>query len=150
MVRCEALHEHPKNIKEEANMDMLGDNPTLVLSDERWRIFSRYQNESPQYVGVDAKVENSTITEGCEILGTVINSILGEGVKVMEGAVIRDSVIMSRVTVGKNAVVEYSILDEAVTVGEGASIGKPRAEAKGITVVGTGPIALYINELSTT
>ena len=23
MVRCEALHEHPKNIKEEANMDML-------------------------------------------------------------------------------------------------------------------------------
>ena len=122
----------------EANMDMLGNTPVLNLNDESWRIFSRYHNERPQYVGANAKVENSTITEGCEILGTVINSVVGEGVKVMEGAVVRDSVIMSRVTIGKDAVVEYSILDEAVTVGDGASVGKPREEATGITVVGMG------------
>ena len=122
----------------EANMDMLGDAPVLNLNDESWRIFSRYQNESPQYVGANAKVENSTITEGCEILGTVINSVVGEGVKVMEGAVVRDSVIMSRVTIGKDATVEYSILDETVSVGAGASVGKPRETATGITVVGMG------------
>ena len=122
----------------EANMDMLGDAPVLNLNDESWRIFSRYQNESPQYVGANAKAENSTITEGCEILGTVINSVVGEGVKVMEGAVVRDSVIMSRVTIGKDATVEYSILDETVSVGAGASVGKPRETATGITVVGMG------------
>ena len=119
-------------------MDLLGDSPTLNLNDESWRIFSRYQNESPQYVGLDAKIENSTITEGCEISGTVINSVLGEGVKIMEGATVKDSVIMSRVTVGKNAVIEYSILDEGVTIGEGVSVGKPRDVAAGITVVGSG------------
>ena len=122
----------------EANMDLLGDSPILSLNDESWRIFSRYQNESPQYVGPDAHIENSTITEGCEIGGTVINSVLGEGVKIMEGAIVKDSVVMSRVTVGKNAVIEYSILDEGVTVGEDASIGKPRDLAAGITVVGSG------------
>ena len=77
-------------------------------------------------------------TEGCEICGTVINSVLGEGVKIMEGACVRDSVIMSRVTIGKDAVVEYSILDEGVTIGEGAKIGKPRDVASGITVIGSG------------
>ena len=124
----------------EANMDMLGDNPVLSLNDESWRIFSRYQNESPQYVGANAKIENCTITEGSEILGTVINSVIGEGVKILEGAVVRDSVIMSRVTIGKDAVVDYSILDEGVVVGNGASVGKPRSEAEGITVIGSGVV----------
>ena len=68
----------------------------------------------------------------------MVNSVLGEGVKVMEGACVRDSVIMSRVTIGKDAVIEYSILDEGVTVGEGTKVGKPRAEATGITVIGSG------------
>ena len=121
-------------------MDMLGDNPVLSLNDESWRIFSRYQNESPQYVGANAKIENCTITEGSEILGTVINSVIGEGVKILEGAVVRDSVIMSRVTIGKDAVVDYSILDEGVVVGNGASVGKPRSEAEGITVIGSGVV----------
>ena len=45
---------------------------------------------------------------------------------------------MSRVTIGKDATVEYSILDETVSVGAGASVGKPRETATGITVVGMG------------
>lgn len=121
----------------EANMDLLGEKPVLELSDNA-RIFSRHENEAPMYVGEGAVVENSSITEGCEIYGTVINSVLGYGVVVEKGAVVRDSVLMHHVSVSEGATVEYSILDSDVTVGKNASVGKPRSEAEGITVIGAG------------
>ena len=119
----------------EANMDLLGEKPILEFS-ESARIFSRHENEAPQYVGEEAIIENSSITEGCEIYGTVINSVLGYGVTVEKGAVVRDSVIMHHVTVGEGATVEYSILDSDVTVGKGTKIGRPKESAEGITVIG--------------
>ena len=122
----------------EANMDLLGDRPNLHINDENSRIFSRHENEPPQYVGADAHVENSSITEGCEIYGTVINSVLGYGVVVEAGACVKDSVIMHHCTVKEGAQVVYSILDSDVTVGRGAKIGRDKESAQGITVVGTG------------
>lgn len=121
----------------EANMDLLGGRPALALADESWRIYSRHAATAPQYVGENAIIDNSSITEGCEIYGTVRNSVLGTGVKVLAGAVVEDSVIFDEVVIGENAKVSYSIIDSGVTVGAGASVGKPRGEAKGITVIGT-------------
>lgn len=122
----------------EANMDLLGEEPVLSFDDESRRIFSRHENEAPQYIGPDAIVENSSITEGCEIHGTVINSVLGYGVVVEKGAVVKDSVLMHHVTVGEWANIDYSILDSDVTVGRAARIGRPRDAAQGITVIGAG------------
>ena len=122
----------------EANMDMLGANPAINLNDESWRIFSRHENEAPQYVGAEATIVNSSITEGCEIYGEVVNSVIGAGVKIAKGAVVRDAVVMSGVVIGENAKVEYSIIDSNVVVGKGASVGKSKDTAKGITVVGMG------------
>ena len=122
----------------EANMDLLGEKPALSLNDESWRIFSRHSAHSPQYVGSDARIENSSITEGCDIYGTVRNSVLGSGVTVMPGAEVVDSVIMDDCVIGEGARVCYSILDAGVKVGAGSTVGKDRAEAKGIAVIGTG------------
>ena len=87
----------------EANMDLLGDKPVLDLSDESWRIFARHSASAPQFVGARAQVENSYITEGCEIYGTVKNSVVGPGVRVMHGAVVEDSVLMGDATVQPGA-----------------------------------------------
>ena len=122
----------------EANMDLLGAEPALNIKDESWRIYSRHDAHAPQYVGTDAVIENSSVTEGCEIYGTVRNSVLGAGVKVMPGAVVIDAVIMDDCVIEAGAKVTYSILDTRVTIGKNASVGKDRAEAKGITVIGTG------------
>ena len=122
----------------EANMDLLGENPALNMNDEEWRIYSRHEAHAPQFVGADARIENCSITEGCEIHGTVKNSVLGAGVVVGKGAWIEDSVIMENVTVEEGAKVTYSIIDEDAVVGRNASIGKPKAAAKGITVIGAG------------
>ncbi len=122
----------------EANMDLLGDHPVLDLNDESWRIFARHYADAPQYVGPTASVINSSITEGCEIEGQVINCVLGTGVKVERGALVKDSVLMDNVTVGAGAEVTYSILAPEVTVGGGARLGAPRETAAGVTVIGEG------------
>ncbi len=120
----------------EANMDLLGERPVLSLFDESWRIFSRHGAESPQFVGEGAVIVNSSITAGCEILGTVRNSVLGPGVTVEEGAVVEDSVIFNNVHIGKGATVRYSILDANVTIGDKATVGESRESAEGIAVIG--------------
>ena len=120
----------------EANMDLLGANPVLDLGDKKWRIYSRHSAEGPQFVGADACVENSYITEGCEIYGTVKNCVIGAGVKVAEGAVVCDSVLMGDTVIGSGATVNYSIIDTGVCVGAGATVGAPKADGVEIAVIG--------------
>ena len=120
----------------EANMDLLGEKPVLTLADESWRIYSRQEASAPQYIGPDAVVTNSTLTAGCEIYGTVKNSVLGAGVKVEAGAVVLDSVLMDNAVVGANAIVKYSILDSGVAIGEGAKVGEDKETASEVAVVG--------------
>jgi len=122
----------------EANMDLLGEKPVLSLNDDAWRIYSRPNTSAPQHIAKGAKVQNSVITEGSKIYGTVRNSVLGSGVYVGEGAVVEDSVIMSGTVIKAGARVSYSIIDSDVTVGEGAVVGKSRSDAKDIAVIGAG------------
>lgn len=122
----------------EANMDLLGKRPTLSLNDESWRIFSRHNAMPPQYIGDSAKVENSVITEGCEILGTVKNSVLGSGVRVSYGAFVKDSVIMDNTVIREGATVNYSIIDSDCDIAAGAKVGEDKKKATGIAVLGRG------------
>ena len=122
----------------EANMDLLGDRPALDLRDESWRIFSRNYAEPPHFIGANAVVGNSLVTEGCEIYGSVINSVISGDVVVGKGAVVKDSVILDGVRICEGAQVHYSILDADTTVGRGASVGCERKNASGLTLVGGG------------
>lgn len=122
----------------EANMDLLGEDPAFDVDDDEWRIRSRTSAEPPQYIGANAKVQNSIITEGCIIDGTVINSVLSNGVVVEAGAVVKDAVILSGAVIKKDAKVEYAIVDEDVVIEEGASLGVDRNTVKDVTVVGAG------------
>ncbi len=120
----------------EANMDLLGDRPAFDLYDKNWRIFSRTSARPPQFVGENAKITGSMMSEGCEIYGYVENSVLFDGVYVAPGATVRDSVIMSGTRIEAGAVVEYSIIDADTVVSAGAAVGAKNDDAK-IAVVGT-------------
>ena len=120
----------------EANMDLLGDNPNFDISDPSWKIQSKSPLAAPQYIGDTTKTVNSIIMSGCEIYGTVENSVLGSNVVIKEGAIVKNSVIMSDSVIGENSVVEYSIIDENVMVGNNVSIGEAQDLNKGITVLG--------------
>ena len=120
----------------EANMDLLGDAPAFSLLDEAWRIYSRHSAQPPQYIAKGAIVENASVTAGCQIYGTVRNSILGANVIVGKGATVEDSVIMNDTVIEDGATVRYAILDEKVTVGKKATVGASHESGAEIAVVG--------------
>lgn len=120
----------------EANMDLLGDVPNFDVSDNNWKIQSRSPLAPPQYIGEGAKTDNSIIMSGCEIYGTVENSVLASDVKIQKNAVVKNSIIMSDVLIEEGAVIEYSIIDERTIVKKGASIGSPKESDKGIALIG--------------
>jgi glucose-1-phosphate adenylyltransferase len=127
----------------EANMDLLNPYVPLSLYDPSWKIYSRNPVMPPHYVGKDASVQNSMITEGCVIHGCVDFSVLFAGVTIEEGAEVRDSIVMPGSVIRKGAVVEYSIVAEDAEIGEGAVVGSRPEETSdkskwGIAVVGNG------------
>ncbi len=119
----------------EANMDLLGDNPKFDVTDNAWKIQSRSPLAPPHFVGDEAKTDNSIIMSGCEIFGTIENSILSSDVTVKKGAVVKNSIIMSDAVIGENAVVEYSIIDEGTVIGNNAVVGEEKQTGKGIAVL---------------
>ena len=120
----------------DANMDLLGDTPVFDIGDSSWKIQSRSPLAPPHYIGETGKSLNSIIMSGCEIYGTVENSVLGSNVVINKGAIVKNSIIMSDTIIESNAIIDYSIIDEGVTIGENAKIGAPKEVAKGITVLG--------------
>ena len=119
----------------ESNMDLIGDDPKLKLSDRAFRIYSRNMARAPQYLGERALIVNSLVSEGCKIYGTVENSVLSGGVTVEEGAVIKDSVIMEDVLIKKDAKVYSSIVDSDTEIEAGVTVGTENADKSRITVV---------------
>lgn len=125
----------------EANLDLLNPKVELDLSDPKWRIYSGNPSSPPQYISETAEVENSLITEGCNVYGKVDFSILFNNVTIEEGAVVRDSLIMPGATVKKGASVQYSIVAENAVIESGAKVGcRPeetvQLENWGVAVVG--------------
>ena len=107
----------------EANMDLLSNPPLFNLRDSRWPIYSRSPVMPPHFVGPMAVLENSSVTEGCEVYGTVKHSVLFAGVVVEDGAVVEDSVIMPNTTVRRGAIVKRAIVAENCEIGPGALVG---------------------------
>lgn len=122
----------------ESNMDLIGENPVLDLSDRSFRIYSRNMARPPQFIGKNAIISNSRISEGCCIYGTVENSILSGGVVIEAGAIVRDSVIMEDVVIKKGAQVYMAIVDSEAIVEENAVVGKDGADKKDIAIVAKG------------
>ena len=124
----------------EANMDLIGDVPVLNLRDNKFRIYSKNQARAPQYVGPNAKMVNSMISEGCKINGTVVNSILSGGVVIEEGAEVYDSVIMDDVVIRSGAGVYTAIVDSDTEVLSCATVGTKGADSSQIQVIAKGTV----------
>jgi len=112
----------------ESNMDLLKKDNELDLRDETWKIYTEDVNALPQYVGEDAKIENSLITQGSVILGTVKNSVLGTNCIVGKGATVIDSVINPGAKIGEGAKVTRCIVADDVEIAPGVTVGSANSE----------------------
>ena len=125
----------------EANLDLLNPNVDLDLSDPDWKIYSRNPVAPPHYVSPDATVQNSLISEGGLIEGSVDFSVLFANVSIEKGAVVRDSILMPGTVVKKGAVVQYAIVTENAVIEENAVVGERPEDMEnlsdwGVAVVG--------------
>jgi len=130
----------------EANMDLLEISSPLLFEVD-WPILTREERRPPTIFSETANITNSLIPNGCVIKGCVEHSIISPGVTVAEGAIVRDSIIMSDSTIGPYSVVDYCIMDKEVVVEAGCHIGfgddfrqvnrrEPKVLNSGITIVG--------------
>ena len=124
----------------EANMEVLDpEHSGINLFDDNWKIYSRNSGMTGHRISETALVEDSMITDGCRINGTVKHSVLFAGVSVAEGAVVEDAVVMGGTVIKPGAVVKHCIVAENVVIGENAVVGAmPDENDSGVATVGPG------------
>ncbi len=101
-------------------------------------IYTKTKDQSPTRYGSEAEVENSFISDGCNIEGTVINCVLSRGVRVKKGAVIKNSIIMQDSVIEENVELDHVVFDKEVHITKGRKlIGQeifPLAISKGTKI----------------
>lgn len=107
----------------QANMELIDIIPEFNLYEEFWKIFTNSANLPPQYISEHSVVDRCIIGNGSEIYGEIHNSVLGGGVSIGKGSVIKDSIIMRDVVIGDNCVIEKAIIAEDTKVGNDVIIG---------------------------
>lgn len=85
-------------------------------------IYTKVKDEVSAKYGENASVKNSMVADGCQIDGTVENSIIFRGVSVKSGAVVKDSIIMQAVSIGENSKLDHVILDKGVVIRDGRTL----------------------------
>ncbi|MBS5704327.1 MAG: glucose-1-phosphate adenylyltransferase [Butyricicoccus pullicaecorum] len=123
----------------EANMDLLSPKSGLNLTDDSWKIYGRNNGAPPHYTSKDAKVTHSLVSEGCEIMGSVSESVLFSDVTIHKGATVEYSILMPGAVVEPGAVVRYSIVAENAHICENAQVGASPSDGEienwGVAVV---------------
>ncbi len=125
----------------DANMDLLNPSHPFDVWSKENRIYSRPLSLPPHYISATAEVQNSLITEGSQVYGSVDTSVLFGGAFVEEGAEVSYSLLLPGARVKKGAKVTYSIIAGNSVVEEGACIGGSPEDSEsiddwGIAVVG--------------
>ena len=132
----------------DTNLELTKNNFELDLYDPTWKIHTKSEDLPPVKVGHEAHIQDSLVSNGCVVYGTVINSVLSPGVYVGKNALIKDSVILNDTIISDDVEINKSIIDKKVVVGMRAKIGmgddfsknkeKPDLLVSGINVVERG------------
>jgi glucose-1-phosphate adenylyltransferase len=117
----------------ESHMDLLGDVPPIDLDDTDWPVLTHAALLRASARVDGGSVERSLIAPAARVAGSVSRSVLGRGVVVEEGAVVRESVLLPGAVVRSGARVERAVVDDEVVVERDVVVGE---EAGEIALVG--------------
>ena len=85
-------------------------------------VYTKVKNESPSQYHLNNFVSNSLISDGCEISGSVSNSLLFRGVDLAKQAKLDHCVIFQDSSIGEGADLQYVILDKNVVIRPGTRL----------------------------
>ena len=102
------------------------------------QIYTKIRDDNPTRYINGCKTKNNLVADGCVIEGDVENCVLFRGVKIAEGAKIRNSVLMQDTVVKAGARLDYVVTDKNVMIEVGQELKgtdtQPFYVAKGHTV----------------
>lgn len=104
------------------NMKMLEGEVRKQLFNTERPVYTKTHVCMPTRYGLESKVHNSLIADGCVIKGNVKNCIIFRNVTVEEGATVENSIIMQGTVIGKNATVKNVITDKQVMIEENLKV----------------------------
>lgn len=107
----------------EANMELIDIIPEFNLYEEYWKIYTKNDAIPPQYVSDKASITRCIIGSDSEICGELNSCVVGAGVTVGEGSVVRNSIIMKGATIGAGCVIDKAIIAENVVIGDNVTLG---------------------------
>lgn len=107
----------------ETSMELLGASPVLDLYNRDFPFMTNSPIRPPHYLGLDARVDDSIVANGCKIYGSVRHSIISTDAQVGERAVVEDSVLFPGAIVKDGARVVRAILGEHAVVEAGVELG---------------------------
>lgn len=107
----------------EANMDLLKVDNEVQLFDTSWKLFTGVKVRTSQYIGNEAEITDSIVTEGCVVDGEVDRSILFPGSYISKKARVVDSIIMEGVKIEENVIVNKAIILENTVIKANNVIG---------------------------
>jgi glucose-1-phosphate adenylyltransferase len=105
------------------SMDLLKSRPEVELADSDWPILTNFKDFPPAFFDAGCRVTDSLISNGSVIRGTVEGSVISSGVVIGKQAVVRNSVVFDGSRILDGAIVSLSIIDKEVVVGERAKVG---------------------------
>ena len=92
------------------------------LFDPERPIYAKENDAPSSYIDPTAECVNSLISEGCNIQGTVRNSIICRGVRIEKDALVENCVVFQDTVVKRGATLRCIIADKNVEIGEGVSL----------------------------
>ncbi|MBR2984630.1 MAG: glucose-1-phosphate adenylyltransferase [Clostridia bacterium] len=116
----------------ESNMDLLNPESGINLNDVTWKIYARTSAEPPHFASQLADIRNSIVSEGANVSGKVVNSIISHSAYVGKDAEIYDSVVLPGAQVMEGAKIRHAIIAEGAVIEKNALVGETQtAPVKG-------------------
>lgn len=104
------------------SMALLQDEVRRSLFDAHRPIYAKENDAASTYMDPIGGCKNSMVDEGCDIQGTVRNSILSRDVRIEKGADVEGCILFKDTVVRKGARLRHVIADKSVVVGEGVEL----------------------------
>lgn len=117
-----------------ANLELAQVHPELNLYDEEWPIWTYQEQLPPAKFVLDSADQRGTavdslVSGGCIVSGALVRqSVLFSNVRVLEGSILNQVVVMPRATIGRDCDISRAIIDEGCEIPDGTVIGKDTAE----------------------
>ena len=99
-----------------ANIDLLDYDKAMDLFNSDWPIYTRTNDSCPTQYYSDVTVQNSMVSNGCIVEGDIVNSVIGRGVVIKKGAVIKNSIILPGAIIGEDVHIENVVVDKKARI----------------------------------